>query len=323
LGSMRVVDHVPGRYHYAMGDASNAYSREKLKRFTREVLYVPVPDLLFVFDRVVSTNPSFRKTWLLHGVNEPSIDQDAVPGAPEAKEFKNASTFRFREGSGELLVHSLLPRDRVVTRCGGPGHDFYTPGDDHGGDWGTGENWPLEPQEGGSLPQDPKLQHMWKTFWGDDFSKISPSNRKNVVPGAWRVEVSPSVPAEEDFFLHVFEIGNVGTTGKKRTELINGVNFLGAASETGPFVLFSTSDSAVLEGEVSLPEVACDSLIVSGLLPDTIYEFSLTGPNVSTSRSAVLPGVLADQLRVPTNGHGVLRLEHSHLGNLRLRLARV
>ena len=29
LGSMRVVDHVPGQYHYAMGDASNAYSRDK------------------------------------------------------------------------------------------------------------------------------------------------------------------------------------------------------------------------------------------------------------------------------------------------------
>jgi hypothetical protein len=323
LGSMRVVDHVPGQYHYAMGDASNAYSREKLKKFTREVLYVPAQDLLFVFDRVVSTNPSFKKAWLLHGVNEPSVDKDAGQGKPEAKEFQNPSTFRFRECQGELLVHSLLPRERVVTRRGGPGHDFYTPGDDHGGAWGTGENWPLEPQEGGLLPQDPKLQHMWKTFWGDDFSKISSSNRRNVVPGAWRIEVSPSVPAAEDFFLHVFEIGNVGTTGKRRTELINGVNFLGAASETGPFAIFSTSDSAFQEGEASLPDVACDSLIASGLLPDTVYELSFTGPNVSSSPAAVLPGVLADQLRVRTNSHGVLRLEHSHLGNLRLRIARV
>jgi hypothetical protein len=125
----------------------------------------------------------------------------------------------------------------VVIRRGGPGHDFYAPGDDHGGPWGAGENWPLDPQEGGPLPQDPKIQSMWKTFWGDDFSKISPSNRKNAVPGAWRIEVSPSLPAEEDFFLHVFEIGNMGTTGNQRTELFNGVNFLGAASETGAFVL--------------------------------------------------------------------------------------
>ena len=153
LGSMRVVDHVASQYHYAMGDASNAYSREKLKKFTREVLYFPAQDLLFVFDRVVSTHPSFKKAWLLHGVNEPSIDQDPRQGVPGAKEFKNASIFCFREASGELLVHSLLPRERMVTRRGGTRNDFYTPGDDHGGSWGTGENWPLEPQEGGPLPQ--------------------------------------------------------------------------------------------------------------------------------------------------------------------------
>jgi len=160
-------------------------------------------------------------------------------------------------------------------------------------------------------------------FWGDDFSKISPSNRKNVVPGAWRIEVSPSIPAAEDFFLHVFEIGDTGATGKTRNELIDGVNFLGAASEGGPFVLFSISDTGSQGGEASLPDLACDSLIVSGLLPDTVYELRLTGPNVSSSPAAVLPGVLADMLRLRTNSKGVLRLEKTNLGNLRLRIARV
>ena len=321
LASMRVVDYAPGQYHYAMGDATHAYSPEKLRRFTREIVYVP--GFLFVFDRVVSTRAAFRKAWLLHGVNQPSVDQDAGQGIAEAKEFKNASTFRFREGSGELLVHSLLPREHVITRCGGPGRDFYTPGDDHGGPWGSGENWPLDPPGGGPLPNDPKLQHMWKTFWGDDFSKLQPSNRKNLVPGAWRIEVSPALPAEEDFFLHVFEIGNTGTTGTRRAELIDGVNFLGAASEAGPFVLFSASDSAAQGGEVSLPDLACDSLIASGLSPDTVYELSFTGPNVSSSATAALPGVLVEMMHLRSNGHGVLRLEKPHLGNLRLRLAKV
>ena len=144
-----------------------------------------------------------------------------------------------------------------------------------------------------------------------------------MVPGRWRIEVSPSVPAEEDFFLHVFEIGNTGVTGKKRTELIDGVNFLGAASEPGPFVLFSTSDTASQGGEVSLPDMGCDSLLASGLLPDTVYELSLTGPNVSSLPAAVLPGVLANMLRLRTNSKGVLRLEKTNLRNLRLRIARV
>jgi hypothetical protein len=104
---------------------------------------------------------------------------------------------------------------------------------------------------------------MWKTFWGGDFSKIQPSNRKNVVPGAWRVEVSPAQPTQQDFFLHVCEIGKVGIAGK-RTELIDGVNFIGAASESGPFVLFATSGSTAWRRY--LYQIFCDSsLIVSGL----------------------------------------------------------
>jgi hypothetical protein len=72
--------------------------------------------------------------------------------------------------------------------------------------------------------------------------------------------------------------------------------------------LFSTSDTASQGGEASLPDLPCDSLIVSGLQPDTVYELSLTGLNVSSSPAAVLPGVLADVLRLRTNSKGVLRL---------------
>jgi hypothetical protein len=149
------------------------------------------------------------------------------------------------------------------------------------------------------------------------------SNRKNVVPGGWRVEVSPALPAREDFFLHVLEIGNLGTNGSKRIQLIEGDNFLGAASDPGPFVLFGSSDSATQGGEVSLPDLSCDTLIASGLQPDAVYELSFTGPNVSSSPAAVLPGVLDSMLQLRTNSHGILRLEKPHLGNLRLRLARV
>ena len=323
LGSMTVVDYDPDYYHYAMGDATKAYSRDKLRRFTREVLYVPGHSVLFVFDRVVSSNRSFRKAWLLHGVNQPRVEQDEGSGVGGVREFPNARTFRFSEGSGEVLVHSLLPKDRVVTRRGSGGNDFYTPGNDHGGAWGTGENWPLDPPEGGPLPDDPKLRRMWKLFWGDDFNKILPSNRKNVVPGAWRVEVSPTLPAEEDFFLHVLEIGDQGKTGRRRAELLDGVNFQGAAFEGGPMVLFGASGSSVDAGEVSLPDIACDSLIITSLEPNSVYELNFGGLNVTASPGAVLPGVSAGTERVRANSKGILRVVGRKLDNLRLRLGRV
>ena len=327
IGSMRVVDHVPGKYHYALGDATNAYSREKLKKFTREVFYVSQHDLLFVFDRVISTDASFKKAWLLHGVDKPTVNVDSGETSQGSdapvKEFRDAKSFRFQEGKGELFVHCLLPHQRLVTRQGGPGHDFYTPGDDKGGAWGSGENWPLEPAEGGPLPQDPKLVEMWKKFWGDDFSKISPSNRKNVVPGAWRIEVSPAVAAEEDLFLHVFEIGNIGTTGGKRIVLLDGVNFSGAGSDHGPCVLFATSMSAPSQGEASIPDVTIASFTASGLMPNAAYELRSYGPNVSASQTAALPGVEIETLRETANRHGIIHLDRSLPPNSRLRITRV
>ncbi len=323
LGSMLVVDHVPGQYHYAMGDASKAYAREKLRRFTREVLFVPGHRTLVIFDRVVSTNPSFRKAWLLHGVNRPTFGDECGPETQGVQDFRNARTFRFAEGSGELLVHSLLPEERIVTRRGGKGNEFYTPGDDRGGAWGSGENWPLEPAEGGPLPEDPRLRRMWKLFWGEDFNKILSSNQKNVVAGSWRIEVSPALPAEEDFFLHVLEFGSMGTTGQKRTALLDGVHFRGAAIERGPMVLFSTEASIVSSGEVSLPDLGCESLIITSLQPNSVYELNFGGLNLSSSAHAVLPGVAAGAERIRANSNGVLRLERRDLANLRLRIARV
>jgi hypothetical protein len=164
---------------------------------------------------------------------------------------------------------------------------------------------------------------MWKSFWGDDFSEILSSNHKNVVPGAWRVEVSPSEPAEEDFFLHVFEIGNQGTTGRKRVKLLDGANFAGAAFESGPAVVFSTAASEIDTGEVSLPDLGCDSLLITSLQPDSVYELNFAGLNISPSPSAVQPGIPVSMLRVRANDKGIVRVDVQRLGNLRLRIARI
>jgi hypothetical protein len=79
----------------------------------------------------------------------------------------------------------------------------------------------------------------------------------------------------------------------------------------------------VSAGEVSLPDLACNSLIVTSLQADASYELSFSGPNVSSSPTSVLPGILADVVRLRANNNGVLRLEKSRFGNLRLRIARI
>ena len=55
-----------GRYLYVAGDASRAYSPQKLAYFTRQIVYCR-PDTFVIFDRVKAQRPNFRKTWLVAG----------------------------------------------------------------------------------------------------------------------------------------------------------------------------------------------------------------------------------------------------------------
>ena len=68
---MEVTDYQPGVYHYARGNATGAYQPSKVEHFTREVAYTPDNNVLVVFDRVRSSDPGYKKVWLLHGVSEP------------------------------------------------------------------------------------------------------------------------------------------------------------------------------------------------------------------------------------------------------------
>ena len=95
----------------------------------RHFLYLP-PDLFVIFDVVESTESSFRKTWLLHTVNEPAVTGDIAV---------------LTEGPGRLTVRTVLPEDPAITKVGGPGKEC----------WVEGRNWPsLEqvewPPEAGS-----------------------------------------------------------------------------------------------------------------------------------------------------------------------------
>src|SRR5260221_14063013 len=51
---------------------------------------------------------------------------------------------------------------------------------------------------------------MCLTLGGEDMQKLPPSNRRSVVPGSWRIEVSPKAAARDDVFLSVLEIGDRG-----------------------------------------------------------------------------------------------------------------
>src|SRR6266536_1988409 len=322
-GRMDVTDYEPGVYHYARGNATHAYQPSKVEHFTREVAYTPDNNVLVVFDRVRSTDPNYKKVWLLHGVGEPRIvatenGRDVGHGGIA---YANAATFSYEDGQGRLRVHSLLPQEREVVKRGGPGWEFWTPGDEFGGAWGSGKNWPIENTQGGPLPTDPYLHKMWKTFWGEDFNKLLPSNTRAIVPAAWRVEVSPSKPAKEDFFLHVLEIGDRSETRTPRVELVDGSNLVGALVESGTITLFATVDEAVTAGEVTIPAVETNALLITGLAPHAKYELQMTGGRANW-RGGLFNGVPGGTYISTANNSGVMYLPFKGQkdGRLRLRL---
>jgi len=69
-------------------------------------------------------------------------------------------------GDGRLLSLTVLPESPAITKIGGPGREC----------WVEGRNWASRERD----------------EWPPE-------------AGSWRLEVSPSRAAEEDYFLHVFE----------------------------------------------------------------------------------------------------------------------
>jgi hypothetical protein len=306
-----VAEHA---YRYARADATRAYHPSKVERFTREIVHLRESDVLVVLDRVRAAHPSYRKAWLLHGVSEPKVVAPAA-GATVGHGgtgYRDASLVTFEDGGGRLRVHSLLPREREVVVRGGPGSEFFTPGDERGGAWGSGQNWPLDPPEGGPLPDDPYLQKMWKTFW-DGIDRLSRSNRRAVVPGAWRMEVSPVAPSKEDVFLHVLEIGDRDATPARRVAAIEGSGLAGAAIEGDRVVLFADGESA--NREATLPDVKTRSLLLAGLEPGASYEVQVT--------SGFAPGAPAWRAAAEAGDEGTVFLPWESVRDGRLRLRRL
>ncbi len=97
-------------YSYALGDAAKVYSVKKCKEFTRQFIHIQ-PDVFIVFDRVESTNPTFKKEWLLHFLEEPVING-------------NVTTAKVTDEGGILRCTTLLPENGVITKIGGPGKEF-------------------------------------------------------------------------------------------------------------------------------------------------------------------------------------------------------
>ncbi|MCY3020134.1 MAG: heparinase II/III family protein [Planctomycetota bacterium] len=120
----RILDYREGSgWSYVCGDASDCYRPSKLKRFLRHVVFVldwPHKSCvsLVVLDEVELTRPGLLPRYLLHTMEEPTVDGQRIVA---------------RHGNGRLTVHVMLPLSARIEKIGGPGREF----------WVDGKNYPL------------------------------------------------------------------------------------------------------------------------------------------------------------------------------------
>ena len=130
----RVIAHAIGpdpgspMYSYIAGDITEAYAAGKAEKVTRSMVAFNTGDrarpcILIVFDRVTSTNPSFKKTWLLHCIQEPQIHGTTSVVLRNGRHYRQNARY-----GGKLIIESLLPKEASVAKIGGPGREFWIEG---------------------------------------------------------------------------------------------------------------------------------------------------------------------------------------------------
>ncbi len=102
-------------FSYIKGDLTKAYNAKKMDEYDRAMVFMDTfnetyPGVLVTFDRVVSTNEGFPKTWLLQAVAEPTIEGNKMW-------FKNSDTNALC--GGKLVNTVLYPENVEVSKVGG------------------------------------------------------------------------------------------------------------------------------------------------------------------------------------------------------------
>ncbi len=263
---------VPGDYDYVAADITAAYNSTrwtepgnvaKLSEVVRYLVYLHELDCVVVFDRVRSTDPSYRKRWLLHLLEKPETEDERIIKGKADNGILGTTDSHLVTTVGEArLFHQiLLPEKKRVYKIGGTDYASYVESDGDGSRW-NGQNLSMTGRE-------PEWRHA-----------------------LWRIEVEPAVPATEDIFLNVLwprgaEVQQVPTASL-------------AAGDVGSVPLRIEDEMLVFprhadhrEGQFTfdVPE-GIERVRVFGAMPDVIYSVFAQGA-ASATLKATVEGVLS------------------------------
>jgi heparin/heparan-sulfate lyase len=236
-------------YSYLKGDITKAYSG-KVKEVKRTFTFLnldneKVPAAFIVFDKVVSSDAGFRKYWLLHSIDEPSVNGN------EMIITRTGSAY-----NGKMVNTTLLPtmKNAIFTKVGGPGKEF----------WVFGTNWENEQRT---------------------------SRENSYERAAWRIEVTPRIPSEEDYFLNVMQVSDANSNEKLDVRKVEGDKVTGVQI-SDRIVMFSRA-SEKIEGRFTFKvrDEKSYKILLTDLSPGT-WQVLRDNKVVSTVRTCVEAGTI-------------------------------
>jgi len=146
LGSVLEAFETNDQFVYVAGDATACYRHgpvrgrqgsklpQKCSLTTRQLVFL-MPNHFVIFDRVTTTNPGYRKDWLIHTADEPIVDGDLI---------------RADHREGRMFCRTLLPAGAKLTPVGGAGKEFLA----------AGKNWLIE--AGNLKPEQLSMMGQWR-----------------------------------------------------------------------------------------------------------------------------------------------------------------
>lgn len=167
-GLLIALTDITAAYTSAQTGARSFHHRtRRVEKAWRIFVYDRVADVLIVQDTVEATHAGFVKRWLLHSALQPQVSGRRFV-------LERAATAAVT-GQPRLEGEVLFPRDARVLPIGGPGFEFFVDGRNYDEDGSIAANIARGPTD--------------------------------LDPGAWRLEITPAVPAKEDRFLVVLRPG--------------------------------------------------------------------------------------------------------------------
>lgn len=169
----KVADLTPAYTSSRSGRGDFAERTRRVEHYQRSFVFDRQRKLVVVHDRIASSDPGFRKRWLLHSRFAPAVDdQGFVVELPP--------DLRRELRGGRLVGRVLLPEAAQMVAIGGPGFEFFVDSANYDNNGALRDSIPdLEVQRGAE-------------------------------PGAWRLEIQPPEPGIWHEFLVVMQIENFG-----------------------------------------------------------------------------------------------------------------